>query len=748
MLNTPSARWRALLTDHALPLALYLALALLMTWPMALQVTTAVPGNGFDTWQNMWNMWWLREALLTAAPPYFTPYLYYPHGASLLLQTLNPINFLVSLPIHALFGLIVAFNFVVLFSLTMSGYTTYLLARAVLADADQGAGARWRAALLAGVIFANSGYLLSQVLGSHTHMLAAWPLPLAVLALHRAATVPAVGRVIRAGGLMALTVLSDWQYLLFTLIWGAWYACALLLFQPRPARASEPVLGGGAGAGRRWRRARDRLVASGAPAVIAASGLALLLVLPLAVPTARFSAQVPTAETEGGANFRLEHSADLADFFIPSQIHPLLGRLAEQLQAYKSQTHIQNKTVYLGVVSLVLAGFGLRGRSGRFWLLSALLFAILAMGPQLQVFGWFTGIPLPGALLYELPLVRISRYPLRFAVYAVLALAMLAALGARHGFAALERRARRPRQASNLALAGLVGLIALENLTTPFPLVRVAIPPLYAALGRDPAQYAILESPFYYNTSPVYMLYQVAHGKYLVGGYTSRRLPYPLVDQIPTIRMFAYAQPALDIIAQDPAEIAASVFSYFNIRYLMLHSAGGALRYGELETVASAAAGGSPPERQVSSLQYSDARSASGLLRAMGPLDQPPAGSVLAYRVLPPTAPLPFLGIGAGWSPPAQGPAGLERRIIDEAELLIYSAAPQQITLTLLLASPAAGELDLSVNDQFLATLALAGGEARHELVLPIEAGLTRLRLDPVAAAPLVVRSLAIAPSP
>lgn len=746
MLNTPSARWRALLTDHALPLALYLALALLMTWPMAFQVTTAVPGNGFDTWQNMWNMWWLRQALLSASQPYFTPYLYYPHGASLLLQTLNSINFLISLPIHALFGLIVAYNFVVLFSLTMSGYTTYLLARAVLADTDQGVGARRRAALLAGVIFANSGYLLSQVLGSHTHMLAAWPLPLAVLALRRAAAAPSMGRVTLAGGLMALTVLSDWQYLLFTLIWSAWYACALLLVPPRAPAAPAPVVGQGGAPW--WRRARDRLFASGAPAVSAATGLALLLVLPLAVPTARFSARVPTAETEGGVNFRLEHSADLADFFIPSQIHPFLGRLAEQLQAYKAETHIQNKTVYLGVVSLVLAGFGLRGRSGRFWLLSAVLFAILAMGPQVQIFGWFTGIPLPGALLYELPLVRISRYPLRFAVFAVLALAILAALGAERLFVALERHARRPRWAANLALVGLVGLVALENLTTPFPLVRVYIPPLYAALGRDPEQYAILESPFYYNTSPVYMLYQVAHGKYLVGGYTSRRLPYPLVDQIPTIRMFAYAQPAPDIIAQDPAEIAASVFSYFDIRYLMLHSAGGALRYGELETVASAAAGGSPPEREVSSLRYSDARSASGLLRAMGPLEQPPAGSVLAYRVMPPALPLPFLGIGAGWSPPEPGRSGVERQIADEAELLIYSAAPQQITLVLLLDSPAAGELDISVNDQPYTTLALAGGEARHELVLPIEAGLTRLWLHPVTAAPLVVRSLAIAPEP
>ena len=723
-----AGRW-SLLAPHGAALALYLGLALLLTWPLARQFTTAVPGNGFDTWQNMWNMWWLREALLQRANPFVTPYLYYPHGAPLWLQTLNPINFLISLPVHALFGLVVAYNVVVLASLTLSGYTTYLLARATLAAPGASPAGTHRAALVGGVIFATSGYLLSQVLGSHTHMLAAWPLPLAALALLRAAQAPGWRRIALAGALVALTVLCDWQYLLFTLIWAAWYAVARLLFHwPRGAP-------GGLRAG---------LYGSGAPAVVAAIGLALLLVLPLAIPTARFAARVPTAETEGGPTFRQDHSADLADFFIPSQIHPLFGPFAEGLQGYKDNIHIQAKTAYLGLAALILAGFGLRDDRHAFWALSAALFALLALGPQLQILGHRTGVPLPGALLYDLPLLRISRYPLRFVVFTTLALAILAALGTRRLLTALEQRARRPARAANLAMAGLVALIVFENLTTPFPMVWVYIPPLYTQLGRDAEKYAILESPFYYDVSPGYLLFQIAHGKYLVGGYTSRTLPYPLVEQIPTVRLFAYARPAPDIITQEPTTIAASVFSYFNIRYLMLHSAGGALRYGYLETVAAAAAGGAKPERQHSMLAYSDTRSASGLLRAMGPFEPATAGSVLAYRVARPDDPLPFLGIGAGWSPLRETPSGVERSISDEAEVLIYSARARRVTVELDLTSPGAGQLQWSVNGEGQPTLTLPGGSSRKQLTLDIEAGMTRLLLRPLVTGELVVRGVGL----
>lgn len=725
--------WR----DHATAIMLYLGLALGMTWPLALQMTTAVPGNGFDTWQNMWNMWWLREALLTGSNPYFTPYLYYPHGASLLLQTLNPINFIISLPVHALFGLVVAYNFVVIFSLTMSGYTTFLLARAVLAETDLPSAAQRRAALVGGVAFAFSGYLLAQIMGSHTHMLAAWPLPLAVLALWYAARSQRPWQIALAGLLIALTLLADWQYLLFTLIWAAWYA-ASRLFTALRAAATTP--------GRwDWRTLWPHVQASGALAVSLAVGLALLLILPLVVATAQFAATVPSAETEGGPNFRLEHSADLADFFIPSQLHPLLGPLAEQLQAYKAETHIQNKTVYLGFTVLVLALFGAGLPGGSFWLLSALLFAILAMGPQLQIAGWLTGIPLPGAILYELPLVGISRYPMRFAVYTTLALAILAALGAGRMFAALRQPAAQYSQRSaNLALVGLIALLTFEQLTTPFPIIAVYIPPIYAELGQDEAQYAILEAPFYYNSSPTYMLFQIAHGKYLVGGYTSRRLPYPLLEQIPLMRMYAYAQPAPDIIVQDDQALAASIFSYFDIRYLMLHSAGGALHYAPMRDVALAAAANQAPRTELSLLRYSDARRASGLLRAWTPFTQPSVGSVLAYRIVPPTDPQPFLGLGAGWSPPTERAdgAGVERQMQHEAEMLVFSAQPQTATLHLDVVSPSPGRLELLEADTPLASFELRPGPAQQQVALTIPAGTTTLRLRYEGDAALVVRAL------
>ena len=74
------SRQIAHLRNLFVPLVLYFALAILMTWPLALYVTRAVPGNGVDSWINMWNLWWLRRALMHGDNPYVTPMLYYPPG--------------------------------------------------------------------------------------------------------------------------------------------------------------------------------------------------------------------------------------------------------------------------------------------------------------------------------------------------------------------------------------------------------------------------------------------------------------------------------------------------------------------------------------------------------------------------------------------------------------------------------------------------------------------------------------------
>jgi hypothetical protein len=105
----------------------YLALTLSLTFPLVRQFTSAIPGDSFDGWQNYWNLWWLRSALLDAhTHPFFTPMLFHPTGVSLLFHTLNPFNGLVALPVQVAWGLLPAYNFIVLLSFTVGGMGAYL----------------------------------------------------------------------------------------------------------------------------------------------------------------------------------------------------------------------------------------------------------------------------------------------------------------------------------------------------------------------------------------------------------------------------------------------------------------------------------------------------------------------------------------------------------------------------------------------------------------------------------------------
>jgi hypothetical protein len=67
--------------------------------------------------------------------------------------------------------------------------------------------------------------------------------------------------------------------------------------------------------------------------------------------------------------------------FIPSQLHPIWGTFAEQAQSYKVESYIQNKTAYLGVIALMLAGLGIRaGRERAFWAASVVMFTTAGDG--------------------------------------------------------------------------------------------------------------------------------------------------------------------------------------------------------------------------------------------------------------------------------------------------------------------------------------------------------------------------------
>ena len=154
----------------------------------------------------------------------------------------------------------------------------------------------------------------------------------------------------------------------------------------------------------------------------------------------------------------------------------------------------------------------------RFWLLALGVFAVLGLGPVLAVAGRDTGLPLPYALLGELPILSMLRKPDRCMAVVQLCTAVLVAFAWRD--VAGRLRPGWPRRA---AWAGATALIAVETTGVPFSLYDYAPSPLVGALAGEPSIESVVELPafagsFYDGRTN---LSQVHHGKKLPQGYTT-----------------------------------------------------------------------------------------------------------------------------------------------------------------------------------------------------------------------------------
>ncbi len=178
---------------HLLVLGGYLLATLLFTWPLATNLTTAIPGDSFDGWQNYWNQWWIKQALIDRLVwPLHTDILYAPTGVNLYFQTLNPFNGLATLPIQLTGGLIAAYNAVVFLSWVLGGYGMFLLARWVIGQRRTGSRTcrdlqlpGTLAAFVAGLVYTLSPFHMAHLLGHMQVMSLEW-LPFYILYLLRA----------------------------------------------------------------------------------------------------------------------------------------------------------------------------------------------------------------------------------------------------------------------------------------------------------------------------------------------------------------------------------------------------------------------------------------------------------------------------------------------------------------------------------------------------------------------------------
>jgi hypothetical protein len=648
---------RLLANPHLLSLLIYALLTGVMTWPLLTHFTTAIPGDSFDGWQNYWNLWWIRMALVEHIQhPFQTDLLYYPTGVGLYFHTLNPFNGLATLPVQLSSGMIPAYNAVVLISWVLGGYGIFLLALWVLGKRGecQGSGRlspfAYAAAFLAGLIFTFAPFHMAHLLGHMQVMSLQW-MPFYVLYLLRASDRARLQRPWRRDGLLAglflvLVGLCDWYYVLYLFLFTAFF----LLWQVIGALA-EWRRGRGAGQGNILRM----LLAPVLPAVTA--GLVFLILLsPVLIPMVREALRFSFMERPASDLYIL--SATVADFLIPNRLHTLFR--PESFAWMGNQiAPVSERTIAIGYLPLLLAlaAAWLDRRRSAFWLVSSLVFLLIALGPSLHLthIDWETipdgeaGVTWTpyGILNWLVPFMRISRSVSRFAVMVQMAVAVAAAIG----LAALLYRLRR---SGAVVVATLACVIVLaEYWVAPYPISPPDTPEYYTQIAAEDGDGALLNLPMNYDR-PGYLLYQTIHQKPLSVAYISRDDPRTLTERAPVLQHLRHLGP--DILAVDPVEVGQTVFHDLGIRWIVLdrYKMPGGLERSYTTELAEAIFAGQAP-------RYEDER-------------------ITVYHVQPPEVPRAYPLLGAtGWGSLRHEEASIPGRTIgrDAAAIHLYHTPPE-----------------------------------------------------------------------
>jgi hypothetical protein len=608
------------------PLFAYLALSLLLTWPLAVHFGTHVPGDGIDDPALAWNLWWVKHALVDRPQnPFACDWQFWPIGINLAFYTLTLLNGVLSIPLQMVFGVTAAYNVLLLSSFVIGGYGAYLLCREVLRCGDAetrrrgevGGSSQVLPAFFGGLLYAfASAKLFYAALGQGNIASSQW-IPFAALYLLRMARPGGRLRDVALAALFfVLQAYAELTYASFLALWAvAWGLLAILravLHARRDATADEThqVPGTSEVPGTWWAILRP-IARFALLALLVAAGIAPIL-----------ANMLPDLRAEGdfftsGGGFADLFSADLAGYALPTQLHPLLGGAIRDLannSAAQSDGSFwpvdKGQHIYLGYTALALALIGLwRGRRGAqtwFWAASALAFFLLTLGPSLRVAGRDLGLPLPFDLIAQLPFFKGNRYPSRYSVMLLLSVAPLVA----HGFANCDLRSAIPGQPSPIenpkskirnpksTFVLLGALLIFEHLSAPLPLFDLTAPALYERVAAQPADFALLELPLgWRNGARVagkqdilimqQLWYQTRHGKRLLGGNTSRNpeFKFQYFSEDPTLARLIATTNAADLpqhtalaaaLADQPIgqadRVAARQWAAFlDIRYVMVH---------------------------------------------------------------------------------------------------------------------------------------------------------------------------------
>jgi hypothetical protein len=670
---------------HLVALAGYACLSIVVTWPTVLHFSTEALGELYiDRVQNIWNLWWVKVALLDYhTNPFHTDLLLYPQGADLYFHTLSLPSTLITLIPQLLWGLVAAYNFGMLFAITLSGYAGWRLVTYLTGSAAAG---------VAGGIIIGFNALMQSLLKAQINVLSFYWFLLCIEFYLRTLATGRRSNGIWLGVFFALAVLTVGYFEILLLVFFALHTLWTL------ATAHD----GG------WRQQVPQTARRMAPALVWGGGTAAVLLAPYLLGAWRSlqSGLIFTQAAEDSTRTLLK-SFDLLSFVVPNSHHWLLGEPAP----WWADLHLLPvDSAYLGVVTVGLAGLGVwQGRRRAwtwFWGVLALIGAILSLGPILHINGQETvagvQIGLPFQWLQQVPLLNLVRAPQRFCFLTFLGLAVLAGTG----LAAVLPRLRGGRQP--LALGAIIALLILEMPLAPRYTEPMTTPESLAALGQAPGPGAVLELPLtqHGGVEANRMLYQTVHGRPITSAYLSRVTVDPYAQACSPFQVFTHYDrlPAADIVAPGvAAQLSPALLADNGIGFLTVYKQG----LGDWPGMAPL------PPAHVAPLQDLAAR-----------LGTPLADDAVAttYRVRPATGHVGlFLQLGPDWHSVEQS-AGAPFRWMNggRADLCVFSPAAQSAPLQFQ-ATSFAGSRHLQVwlaDRQVFETVVPADG-ALHALQTP-----------------------------
>jgi len=483
-------RLRAFARMGAAPMLFYFACFSLLTFPLITQFSSHFFTDQGDGLQNVWNMWWVNEAVTHGQSPWSTHYLHRPWGVTLLSHTLNPFNGFLGIGLQTFLTLRQAHNVIVVFSFVMGGVTAFWLSWRLVRS--------YWPSVLAGFIFTFSNYHFAHAQG-HLQLVSLEWIPLFLLCWHVLITRPGWRVAVAAGLSLCAVILCDYYYFFYCVMAGA---LMLFWFAWRSGH---------------WRFLidRQRLVAIGVFV-----GVLLVTAGPLAFSLLWLHIHDPLQ----GVHRPGRWSADLLSSVIPG------GHwyFADWTRFYWSRLpgNIHEKSVHLGVsVLAMMIWVGLARRRVRVelgvWVLLLGFFWVVALGPAVQIAGYeISWLKMPYALLEVVfPPIEMSGCPVRMTVMVTLAAALICAVG----FDLLLAGGRRARIVAVVFLAVLV----FEYWPRPMPSNSMPLPDHVRFLSLLPKDRVIIDRAASGGRA---LYFQTVHRIPMALGYTSR-IPKSLMER-------------------------------------------------------------------------------------------------------------------------------------------------------------------------------------------------------------------------